>query len=232
MSDRQPGQKQGKKLPRAYRSGAEMAGFLSYFLTEVYDRDYSALLDEFFLQEEFMEKFVLAPGHVSSHHAYLGGLLEHTLSVATLCQHVAVQHSRLDSDLLVTAALLHDIGKVEEICCEERIRTSRRGELLGHILIGERMIERKIAALPRGFPREKELKLIHAVISHHGELEWGAPKRPLNAESLVLHHVDNLDARVKGFFEVVAGRGRVSWPELENYFRRPLDLPKAADRDT
>ncbi len=233
MSDRAPapGENQKKKLPRAYRSCEEMADFLRYFLTDVYDQDFSALLESFFLDEAFMEKFALAPGHVSSHHVYLGGLLEHTLSVATLCQHVAVQHPRLNSDLLLTAALLHDIGKTEEICYEGSISTSHQGELLGHILLGQRMIEQKISRSPAGFPREKELKLIHAVISHHGELEWGAPKRPQSAEALVLHHVDNLDARVKGFFEVVAGKGEVSWPELENYFRRPLTRPQAADRD-
>jgi len=80
------------------------------------------------------------------------------------------------------------------------------------------------------FPPEKELDLLHAIISHHGELEWGAPKRPRSAEALVLHHIDNLDAKVKGFLEVVDGSGDVGWPELQNLFRRPLDEPRAADR--
>ncbi len=233
MSDKAsaPGQNHGNNLPRSYRSSAEMADFLRYFLTEVYDPDFKALLEAFFLRQEFMERFALAPGHVNSHHAYLGGLLEHTLSVATLCQHVAVQYPRLNGGLLVTAALLHDIGKTEEICYGETIGTSHQGELLGHILLGQKMIEERVGGLPRVFPRSKELELIHAVISHHGELEWGAFKRPQSAEALVLHHIDNLDARVKGFFEVVAGKGKVSWPELQNYFRRPLDRPEAADDD-
>ena len=218
-------------LPSAYRGVDELTGFLNYFLTEVFDSDYRDLLEAFFGDEDFMRRFCLAPGHERSHHAYLGGLLEHTVSVATLCQHTAVQHPRLNGDLLITAALLHDIGKTEEFCYEGRISLSREGRLLGHVLIGQRMIEQRLRAHLPGFPYEKELELMHAVISHHGELEWGAPKRPQSGEALVLHHIDNLDARTKGFFEVVQGNGELTWPELKNYFRRPLDAPRAADRE-
>lgn len=216
-------------LPSSYRDREELRGYLDYFLTEIYDEDYSALLESFLGDDSFMEQLCLAPGDISSHHAYLGGLLEHTVAVATLCQHAAVQHPRLDSDLLVTAAILHDIGKIEEFTYVGRIAHSREGELLGHVLIGQQMIEERIGGL-ESFPREKELQLLHAVISHHGELEWGAPKRPQSAEALVLHHIDNLDAKVKGFFEVVEGKGEVSWPKLQNLFRRPLSEPQAADR--
>ncbi len=221
--------KQRDFIPASFRDIEELAGFLRYFLTEVFDPDFSHLLESFFDDEAFMERFIQAPGDARSHHAYLGGLIEHTVSVATLCQHVTVQHPRLDSDLLITAALLHDIGKVEEFHCEGRIRYSREGQLLGHVLLGQRLVENKIRQLG-DFPREKELELLHAMISHHGELEWGAPKRPQSAEALVLHHIDNLDAKVKGFLEVVEGRGDVGWPELQNLFRRPLTEPRAADR--
>jgi len=218
-------------VPRSYRDSEELTGFLHYFLTEIDDPDFSRLLEAFFGDPSFMERFSLAPGDVRSHHAYLGGLIEHTVSVATLCQHVTVQHPRLKSDLLITAALLHDLGKVEEFRCDGQIRLSREGRLLGHVLIGQRLVEEKIKDLG-GFPREKELELLHAIISHHGELEWGAPKRPQSAEALVLHHIDNLDAKVKGFLEVVEGHGEVTWPELQNLFRRPLGEPQAADRQS
>ncbi|MHB0866901.1 MAG: 3'-5' exoribonuclease YhaM family protein [Thermoleophilia bacterium] len=216
-------------LPSSYRDMDELAGYLDYFMTEIYDPDFSQLLNSFFSDQEFMQRFRQAPGDVRSHHAYLGGLLEHTVSVATLCQHVTVQHPRLDADLLLTAALLHDIGKVSEYTYQGCIGYSKEGRLLGHVLIGQRMIEDKVREI-EGFPRDKELMLLHALISHHGELEWGAPKKPQSAEALVLHHIDNLDARVKGFLEIVAGRGEMSWPEMQNFFRRPLDEPKAADR--
>lgn len=216
-------------VPGSYRDMDELRGYLEYFTSEIFDPDYSRLLDTFFSDREFMESFCRAPGDARSHHAYLGGLLEHTISVATLCQHVIVQHPRLNGDLLITAALLHDIGKVEEFRFDGRIRYSREGELLGHVLLGQRLVEGHIREMG-DFPPEKELDLLHAIISHHGELEWGAPKRPRSAEALVLHHIDNLDAKVKGFLEVVDGSGDVGWPELQNLFRRPLDEPRAADR--
>ncbi|MHB8792881.1 MAG: 3'-5' exoribonuclease YhaM family protein [Thermoleophilia bacterium] len=215
-------------VPCSYRDIDELRGFLDYFVAEILDPDYSGLLESFFGNTGFMELFSRAPGDARSHHAYLGGLLEHTVSVATLCQHVTIQHPRLNNDLLLTAALLHDIGKVEEFRFDGCIRYSREGQLLGHVLLGQRLVEDHIRELG-GFPRDKELDLLHAIISHHGELEWGAPKRPRSAEALVLHHIDNLDAKVKGFLEVVDGRGEVGWQELQNLFRRPLDQPRAAD---
>lgn len=215
-------------VPSSYRDIEELRGFLDYFVTEIHDPDYSGLLQSFFGDMEFMGRFSQAPGDARSHHAYLGGLLEHTVSVATLCQHVTVQHPRLNSDLLMTAALLHDIGKVEEFRFDGCIRYSREGQLLGHVLLGQRLVEEHIREMG-GLPKDKELALLHAIISHHGELEWGAPKRPKSAEALVLHHIDNLDAKVKGFLEVVDGSGEVGWPELQNLFRRPLDEPRAAD---
>lgn len=217
-------------LPASYRDTGELMGYLEYFVAEVRDPDYERLLESFFTDPEFRRRFSLTPGDLRTHHAYLGGLLEHTVSVATLCQHVCVQHPRLDADLLVTAALLHDVGKVEQFTFAGRIESSREGSLLGHVIIGQEMIRERVRS-QGGMPPEKETRLLHAHISHHGELEWGAPKRPQSAEALVLHHIDNLDARVKGFLEVVRGSGEVSWPELTNFFRRPLDEPRAADRE-
>lgn len=223
-------QDQRQFIPGSYRDEDELSGYLDYFLADVYDQDYAKLLVAFFGDGSFRERFHLAPGSIRSHHAYLGGLLEHTVSVATLCQHTVVQHARLNRDLLLTAALLHDVGKIDEFVLNGRIQQSREGRLLGHVLISQRMIGEKIGSFDR-FPRDKELELLHAVISHHGELEWGAPKRPQSAEALVLHHLDNLDAKVKGYFEVVEGHGELSWPTMQNFFRRPLSEPRAADRE-
>lgn len=220
----------GSTVPVSYRDTDELLGYVEYFIAEIRDQDYSHLLKSFFGEPDFRRRFCLAPGDLRTHHAYLGGLIEHTVSVATLCQHVCVQHPRLDPDLLVSAALLHDIGKVHQYTWTSRIEYSREGILLGHVIMGQEMIHERISRLG-GFPQEKETRLLHALISHHGELEWGAPKRPQSAEALVLHHIDNLDARVKGFLEVVTGSGEVSWPELTNYFRRPLDDPRAADKE-
>lgn len=216
-------------IASSYADPFQMQEFLKFFISEVYDPDLSRLLHLFFEDQRILKQFTLAPGDIEAHHAYLGGLIEHSISVAVFCQHACVQHPRLNPDLLLTAALLHDIGKVKEFNIMGRISLSREGRLLGHVLLGQRMIEERLAQMP-DFPAAKRLALLHAVVSHHGELEWGAPKRPQSAEALVLHHVDNLDAKVKGFLEVVEGQGEVPWPRLQNYFRRPLDKPLAADR--
>lgn len=220
----------GDFLPGSFRDTDELRGFLEFIASEVYDSDLSRLLALFLNDDDFMARFLLAPGEIRSHHAYLGGLLEHTVSVATLCQHTVVQHPRLNGDLLITASLLHDIGKIEEFSWRGRIEFTGEGMLWGHVLIGQRMIEERIGNLD-GFPREKELRLLHAVVSHHGELEWGSPRPPQSAEALALHHLDNLDAKLKGYFEVIGGGRDISWPELQNLFRRPLHEPLAADRE-
>lgn len=217
-------------LPGSFRDTDELRGYLEFFVSEVYDSDYSRLLEAFIGDAGFMDCFLMAPGEARSHHAYLGGLLEHTVSVATLCQHTAVQHPRLNSDLLTTAALLHDIGKVDEFSWQGRLEFTGEGMLWGHVLIGQRMIEERLAAM-EGFPADKELQLLHAVVCHHGVPEWGSPKLPQSAEALALHHLDNLDAKLKGYFEVIEGSRDISWPELQNLFRRPLSEPLAADRE-
>lgn len=216
-------------LPGSFRDPTEMLGFMEYFVDDLHDEDYRRLLRSFLDDSCFIEMFCLAPGEIRSHHAYLGGLLEHTVSVTTLCQHLCVQHPRIDQEMLVTAALLHDIGKVEEFSWQGRFEFTDQGMLWGHVLLGQRMVERRISHTG-GMPADKQLGLLHAIASHHGEPEWGAPRQPMSAEALALHHVDNLDAKLKGYLEVVEGGRDLSWTELNNLFRRPLSEPLAADR--
>lgn len=210
------------------RSTDELLGFLEFLVREVANPHLRRLLEAFVADELFMEKFRTAPAAKSYHHAYLGGLLEHTVSVATLCEHAAQQYPEVDKDLLVTAALLHDIGKIDELEYRSKIGYSDEGKFIGHLIMGERMITERVEAIPR-FPRELALRLRHAVLSHHGELEWGSPKRPSTLEALILHHVDNLDAKVAGFGEIVRRYGGpdVKWTDLQNLFRRPLYVPRA-----
>lgn len=208
----------------------ETLGFLEFLVGEVYNRYLGTLLRSFLADETFMEKFQAAPAAKAYHHAYLGGLIEHSVSVATLCEHAAQQYPQVDKDLLVTAAILHDIGKIDELEYGTRIEYSDEGKFIGHLIIGERMLTERIERID-GFPEELALRLRHAILSHHGELEWGSPKRPSTLEALILHHVDNLDAKVAGFGEIVrryAGPD-VKWTDLKNLFRRPLYVPRAVD---
>ncbi len=217
-------------LPSTYRDVDELKGFLHFQIESVYDRDYRRLLDEIFGDEEFLQRFATAPAAKAFHHAYLGGLLEHTVSVAELSDHVAQQYPRVNRDLLVTSALLHDIGKVEELTYDRAIDYSDAGRFLGHVILGVTFVTQRAGTLS-GFPDEKLQLLLHAIVSHHGELEWGSPKRPKTLEALIIHHLDNLDAKVKGFLEIVEGSRDADWTDLRNLFRRPLHVPRASHQE-
>ncbi len=217
-------------LPSTYRDVDELKGFLQFHIDSVRDCDYSALLRSIFDDSSFYDLFTTAPAAKLYHHAYLGGLMEHTVAVADLCDFVGQQYGRVDRDLLLTAALLHDVGKTRELSFETAIDFTDAGRLLGHVIQGVTFISEKAKEIP-SFPEEKLQQLLHCIVSHHGELEWGSPKRPKTIEALVLHHVDNLDAKVKGFLEIVEGSRDASWTDLRNLFRRPLHVPRAAHQE-
>jgi len=217
-------------LPSTYRDIEELVGFLQYHIDSVYDRDYCTLLRAVFGDDDFLARFADAPAAKTFHHAYLGGLLEHTVTVADLCDHISQQYARVNRDLLITSALLHDIGKVDELTYESTIDYSESGRFLGHVILGVMFVSQK-AAVISGFPEKKLELLLHAIVSHHGELEWGSPKRPKTLEALILHHVDNLDAKIKGFLEIVEGSRDADWTDLRNLFRRPLHVPRAGHQE-
>ena len=156
--------------------------------------------------------------------------MEHTVAVAEMCEFVAQQYGRVDRDLLLTAALLHDVGKTQELSFETVIDFTDAGRFLGHVIQGVTLVSEKAKEVP-SFPEAKLQQLLHCIVSHHGELEWGSPKRPKTIEALILHHVDNLDAKVKGFLEIVEGSRDAPWTDLRNLFRRPLHVPRATHQE-
>lgn len=226
-----PGAAQARDfLPTTYRDVEELEGFLQFHIDSVSDDDYAALLKAVFADRALYEAFTTAPAAKVYHHAYLGGLMEHTVAVAEMCDFVAQQYGRVDRGLLLTAALLHDIGKTKELAFETTIDFTDAGRFLGHVIQGVTLISEKAKTLP-SFPETKLQLLLHCIVSHHGELEWGSPKRPKTIEALILHHVDNLDAKVKGFLEIVEGSRDARWTDLRNLFRRPLHVPRAAHQE-
>jgi 3'-5' exoribonuclease len=194
-------------------------------------RTYRGLLRAVFGDKEFFARFSECPGSQSYHHAHLSGLLEHTVSVARLARVLAGMYAQVDKDLLVTAALLHDLGKVEELGFDTGVEYTDEGRLLGHVVLGMQRV--RSTAERVGLSREQTLGLEHAILSHHGELEWGSPKRPSTIEALLLHHADNLDAKATGFSSALAGASRAeeAWTDATNLFRRPLYAPRAAEDD-
>jgi 3'-5' exoribonuclease len=186
-------------LPTAYRDLDELDGFLEHLAREVYDSDLRALLDAFLDDASFRTELRRAPCTRSGHHAYLGGLLEHTVAVGTLAVETCALHPRLNSDLLICAALLHDIGKLREFDLGAEIALSQAGTLVGHVALGHQMVVERAAGMD-GFPDEKLYALLHCVLAHHGS--DGLPGRRFrSAEALALQRLNALDASVKGALE-------------------------------
>jgi 3'-5' exoribonuclease len=183
-------------LPKAYRDLDELDGFLEHLAAEVYDRPYRALLDAVLGDEQLRRGLRRAPCTRAGHHAYLGGLLEHTVAVTTLSYEVCQLHQRLDRNLLLTASILHDVGHTREFTYGAEIGLSEEGRLLGHLVIGERMIAERAAMLDDS----RRLALLHCVLAHHGagSVPGG---RFQSAEALALYRVNALDATVKEAFE-------------------------------
>ena len=186
-------------LPVAYRDLDELDGFFEHLAREVHDRDYARLLGAFVSDTTFREQFRRAPCSRAGHHAYLGGLLEHTVGVATLAHELCLVHPGLNPDLLLTAALLHDVGKVREFELGAEIALSDEGRLVGHLVVGERMIAEQIARL-QGFPEPKALALSHCVLAHHGADSLPA-RRFGSVEAVALQRLNAVDAGVKGALE-------------------------------
>ncbi len=215
------------------RDTDELLGFLESLIEEVHHPGLRAVLDRVFGDAAFMERFSRCPAAQTHHHAYVGGLLEHTVSVAAMCQAVGQGYDAIDADLLLAAALLHDVGKVDELSFETAIEYTDEGRLIGHVVLGERRVATATAGLESVLPRTVALRLSHVLLSHHGELEWGSPKRPCTLEALVLHHVDNLDAKIAGFLTAVTGASGLEerWTDADNLFRRPLFVPRPVEDD-
>ena len=183
-------------LPATYRDMEELDGFLEHLAREVHDRGYAALLEGLLGDERLRAEWRRAPCTRDGHHAYLGGLLEHTVAVAQLAVETCALHMRLDSDLLVTAALVHDLGKTREFTYGAEIAVSDEGRMLGHVELGLELLRDRCA----GLDRDKWLALSHCVLTHHGA-DRAPARRFASAEALALYRINALDATVKGALE-------------------------------
>jgi 3'-5' exoribonuclease len=179
-------------LPVAYRDLDELDGFLEHLAREVHDPGYAALLERLLGDGALREAWRRAPCTIGGHHAYLGGLLEHTVAVATLALETCQLHVRLNSDLLICAALVHDLGKTREFSYGAAIEQSDEGRMLGHVVLGQQVLEPYMTDLGA----ERRLALLHCVLTHHGaDRRFGSP------EALALYRLNALDASVKGALE-------------------------------
>lgn len=177
------------------------------------------LLKKFFVSDSsFANRFKKHSAAKSVHHGFIGGLLEHTLSVATLCDFYATRYPVLNRDLLITAAIFHDIGKVDELSEFPENDYTDEGQLVGHLVMGTMMITDKIREI-QGFPVKLANELKHCILSHHGELEYGSPKKPALIEAVALSFADNTDAKMQTFIEILNANGdKTDWLGYNKFF--------------
>ncbi len=169
---------------------------------------YLRKLGQAFLDDDaFMSRFCKAPAGIKNHHAYHGGLLEHVVSVLELAEFAGQHYERLDADLLIMGAFLHDAGKIEELCYDPDLGYRDSGQLLGHMVMGVELLQRKITELAQNgddeFPEALTTQLKHLILSHHGQLEFGSPVLPMTLEAIALTQIDNLDARINNVTQII-----------------------------
>ena len=183
-------------FPSSARDPEEMFTELRGIIAGIGNPHLRALLDLMFADERIARAYKLAPAAKTVHHAYLSGLIEHVLSLCQLAKLVGPHYKDVDVDLLLTGAILHDIGKIDELTFDRGFAYSTDGQLIGHIVLGVRMIGDKVREFP-DFPPKLRALLEHMILSHHGEMAFGSPKVPLFAEAMLLHHLDNLDSKME-----------------------------------
>ncbi|MDD4113467.1 MAG: HD domain-containing protein [Herbinix sp.] len=206
-------------FPKTNKDVSEMYQKVKNYIGNIKDMNLSFLLEEIFVKDkEFMNKFKDHSAAKSVHHGFMGGLLEHTLSVANMCDFYANNYPIINRDLLISAALLHDIGKMDELSAFPRNDYTDEGQLLGHIFIGANKVSEKIKGIVN-FPEKLAGELIHCILAHHGELEYGSPKKPATIEAMALHFADNTDAKLQTMTELLGSYdSKVEWMGYQRLF--------------
>ena len=195
----------------------EMWTELTGLIASIEEPHLHELLNHFFGDEAFAKVFRNSSAAKSIHHSFVGGLLQHTLGVARICDFLASKYYRINRDLLITAAICHDIGKVREISAYPQNDYTDAGQYLGHIVIGVEMIGEAIRSID-GFPVALEQELKHCILSHHGEYEFGSPKKPAIIEAVALNYADNTDAKLEAFTEILENSNDSGWMGFNRIF--------------
>ncbi len=210
-------------VPSVDRDKDEMFRAFLEEIEQIKNSHLKLLLNNIFTNEAIVAKFKMAPAATDFHHPYLGGLLEHTSSCVDLAKIIAARYPDIDIDLLVCGAMLHDIGKIDELSYKRSFYYTDKGRLIGHIVLGANLVEKEIDKIS-DFPDELKSVVLHIILSHHGEQEWGSPKRPMCLEAIVLCQIDNLDAKINGFryFVKTYNDPYSSWTKYSKMFREFL----------
>ncbi|MCR5673098.1 MAG: HD domain-containing protein [Lachnospiraceae bacterium] len=197
-------------LPMSERDIDEMFKEIMTYVDGMGNTYLKSLLESFFYDEEFAAKFKKSSAAKAVHHGFVGGLLEHTLSVTNMCAYFAKAYPMLNRDLLITAAILHDIGKMRELSDFPQNDYTDEGQLMGHIVIGAHMVMDKMDKID-GFPSKLYSEVSHCILAHHGEYEYGSPKKPALMEAMALHFADNTDAKMETMKEIFSSTADDGW---------------------
>ncbi|HIJ67562.1 MAG TPA: HD domain-containing protein [Planctomycetes bacterium] len=219
-------------MPRTKKNISEMLSETKRILAEVRHQGLNALVDEFLGDADFMREFAAAPGGMQIHHNYLGGLLEHTHSMLKVARAILPLYPQIQADLVLTAVFLHDAGKTKELSYQMGFSYTDPGQLLGHMVLGIQMIDKKVDALAKKNividPTVLD-SLKHIILSHHGQYDFGSPKLPATAEAFFVYYIDNLDAKMNQVTELINNHpGNADWTayqktlETKLYRKRPL----------
>lgn len=212
----------GDYMPTSEKNVDSMYNELLSYIKQVENKYLRQLLEYYFVNDEaFIKSFKSHSAAKSVHHGFAGGLLEHTLSIVKMCEYYVNTYSLLSKDLLYTAAIFHDIGKTKELSNFPENDYTDDGQLLGHIIIGVEMISEGVRHI-EGFPAKIASELKHCVVAHHGELEFGSPKKPALAEAVALHYADATDAKLQTLTEIFKEKDGSDWIGYQRLFESNL----------
>ncbi|MBQ6788021.1 MAG: HD domain-containing protein [Lachnospiraceae bacterium] len=213
---------EGEYMPVSKKNIEEMYAELLKIIGSIENTYLKQLLEAFFVKDTaFVQAFKKSSAAKTVHHGFIGGLLEHTLSVTKLCDYYCIAYPILKRDLLLTAAICHDMGKIREISAFPVNDYTDEGQFLGHIVMGSEMISEKVREIP-GFPPMLAMELKHCILSHHGELEFGSPKKPAIIEAVALTYADNTDAKMETFTELLESTQETGWLGFNRFFESNL----------
>src|SRR5713226_2397447 len=215
-------------LPHTEHDVSKLLERLRSFILRLGNPHLRALAECFLMDDEFLQSFCQVPAGVRNHHAYLGGLLEHVVTLLDAADRLVPLYPELDRDLLLAGIFLHDVGKVRELSFGKAFAYTDEGQLVGHLIIGVEMVNEKVHQVPdltgEPFPAELLLRLKHMILSHHGTHEFGSPRLPMTPEAIALHHLDNFDAKVHSFTRDIRDdrNGTSAWTPFNPQTQRKL----------
>jgi 3'-5' exoribonuclease len=217
----------GDFLPHTEKDVGKLSARLYALLRSLGNPHLRALAECFLIDTDFVQAFCKVPAGIRMHHAYVGGLLEHVVNMLEGADRLAPLYPGLDRDLLLMGVFLHDVGKVRELTFERAFAYTDEGQLVGHIVLGVKMLNEMVQRVPdltgEPFPPELLLRLEHLIVSHHGTLEFGSPTLPMTPEAIALHYLDNLDAKVHCFTrDIREDRGTSAWTPFNPATQRRL----------